>query len=62
MVSVQTLIPYKKYLYAAALFHDFDPQKNVDKPHEESVIRFISLDKKLHEPYLSPSIFEPTPL
>jgi len=36
-----------KYLYAAALFHDFDPQKSVDKPHEESVIRFISLDKKL---------------
>ncbi|MDH3823282.1 MAG: HD domain-containing protein, partial [Nitrosopumilus sp.] len=26
-----------KYLYIAALFHDFDPQKNVDKPHEESV-------------------------
>ena len=38
-----------KYLYVAALFHDFDPQKNVDKPHEESVIRFISLDKKLQE-------------
>ena len=38
-----------KYLYASALFHDFDPQKNVDKPHEESVLRFISLDKKLRE-------------
>ena len=25
------------------------PQKSVDKPHEESVIRFISLDKKLQE-------------
>jgi len=36
-----------KYLYVAALFHDFDPQKNVDKPHEESVLKFISLDKKL---------------
>ena len=36
-----------KYLYTAALFHDFDPQKNVDKPHEESVLRFISMDKKL---------------
>ncbi len=36
-----------KYLYVSALFHDFDPQKSVDKPHEESVIRFISLDKKL---------------
>ncbi len=36
-----------KYLYAAALFHDFDPQKSVDKPHEENVLRFISSDKKL---------------
>ncbi len=36
-----------KYLFVAALFHDFDPQKNVDKPHEESVLRFITLDKKL---------------
>ncbi len=38
-----------KYLYVAALFHDFDPQKNVDKPHEESVLKFISLDKKLRQ-------------
>ena len=38
-----------KYLYVAALFHDFDPQKNVDKPHEESVLRFISMNKKLQE-------------
>jgi len=38
-----------KYLYTAALFHDFDPQKSVDKPHEESVLRFISFDKKLGE-------------
>ncbi len=36
-----------KYLYIAALFHDFDPEKNVDKPHEESVIKFITTDKKL---------------
>ena len=36
-----------EYLYVAALFHDFDPQKSVDRPHEESVIRFISLDKEL---------------
>ena len=33
-----------KYLYAAALFHDFDPQKSVDKPHEDSVIRFLTHD------------------
>jgi len=38
-----------KYLYVAALFHDFDPEKNVDKPHEESVLKFISSDKKLSE-------------
>ena len=31
-----------KYLYTAALFHDFDPDKSVDKPHEESVIKFLS--------------------
>jgi len=38
-----------RYLYAAALFHDFDPQKSVDKPHEDSVLRFITLDRKLRE-------------
>jgi len=38
-----------KYLYTAALFHDFDPQKSVDKPHEEGVLRFISVDKNLRE-------------
>ncbi|MBT6397425.1 MAG: HD domain-containing protein, partial [Nitrosopumilus sp.] len=37
----------KKYIYIAALFHDFDPQKSVDKPHEKSVLEFISSDKKL---------------
>ena len=36
-----------EYLYAAALFHDFDPQKSVDRPHEESVVQFISLDREL---------------
>ena len=38
-----------KYLYISALFHDFDPQKSVDKPHEESVLKFISMDRKLQE-------------
>jgi len=38
-----------KYLYIAALFHDFDPEKSVDKPHEESVIKFISTDTKLRQ-------------
>jgi len=38
-----------KYLYVSALFHDFDPQKSVDKPHEENVLKFISMDKKLRQ-------------
>ena len=38
-----------KYLYVSALFHDFDPQKSVDKPHEESVLKFISMDNKLRD-------------
>lgn len=36
-----------KYIYISALFHDFDPEKSVDKPHEQSVLKFISADKKL---------------
>ena len=36
-----------KYLYTAALFHDFDPEKSVDKPHEDSVIKFVSEDRQL---------------
>jgi len=46
----------KKYLYVAALFHDFDPQKNVDKPHEESVLKFISTDKELQKSLISAKI------
>lgn len=38
-----------EYLYTASLFHDFDPQKSVDKPHEDSVIKFILLDKELQK-------------
>lgn len=36
-----------EYLFTSALFHDFDPQKSVDRPHEESVVQFISLDREL---------------
>jgi len=44
----QELTPEElKYLFVSALFHDFDPQKSVDKPHEESVINFISMDRNL---------------
>ena len=35
-----------EYLFTAALFHDFDPEKSVDKPHEANVIKFISTDKR----------------
>ncbi|MDE1843348.1 MAG: HD domain-containing protein, partial [Thaumarchaeota archaeon] len=36
------------YLFAAALFHDYDPQKKVDKPHEEDAIKFVMSDEKLN--------------
>ena len=36
-----------KYLYTAALFHDFDPEKSVDKPHEESVLKFLASSVQL---------------
>lgn len=35
------------HLFAAALLHDFDPQKSADKPHEEAVINFVSADDGL---------------
>ncbi|CAE6500546.1 conserved hypothetical protein [Candidatus Nitrosotenuis uzonensis] len=38
-----------KYLYAAALFHDFDPQKSVDKPHEDNVIKFLTCDNNVKQ-------------
>ena len=36
-----------KHMYAAALLHDFDPAKTVDKPHEKEVLDFISSDKNI---------------
>jgi hypothetical protein len=38
-----------KYLYASALFHDFDPQKSVDKPHEDNVIKFLTHDANVKQ-------------
>jgi hypothetical protein len=35
------------YLFVAALFHDYDPQKKVDKPHEEDAVKFVINDEKL---------------
>jgi hypothetical protein len=35
------------YLFVAALFHDYDPLKEFDKPHEDSVERFLRSDPKI---------------
>lgn len=35
------------YLFVAALFHDYDPMKQFDKPHEDSVERFLRNDKSI---------------
>lgn len=36
------------YLFVAALFHDYDPQKKIDKPHEEDAVKFVMTDEKLN--------------
>lgn len=36
-----------KYLFVSALFHDYDPQKRVDKPHEIDAVNFVKTDKML---------------
>ncbi|MDE1829038.1 MAG: HD domain-containing protein [Thaumarchaeota archaeon] len=36
-----------KYLFASALFHDYDPQKRIDKPHEPDAVNFVKTDKML---------------
>lgn len=36
-----------KYLVVAALFHDYDPLKKFDKPHEDAVEWFIRNDNKI---------------
>lgn len=35
------------YLFVAALFHDYDPMKRFDKPHEDSVEMFVRNDKRI---------------
>ena len=35
------------YLFVAALFHDYDPVKQFDKPHEDSVERFVRNDNTI---------------
>ena len=36
-----------KYLFVAALFHDYDPLKQFDKPHEDSVEWFLRNDDRI---------------
>lgn len=36
-----------KYLYFAALFHDYNSQKKVEKPHEDVAVNFVKTDKKV---------------
>lgn len=36
-----------RHMFAAALLHDFDPEKSFDKPHEENVVRYVSQDESL---------------
>ena len=35
------------YLFVAALFHDYDPQKRFDKPHEDAVEYIVRNDKRI---------------
>jgi hypothetical protein len=35
------------YLFVAALFHDYDPLKHFDKPHEDSVEAFVRDDNQI---------------
>ncbi|MGH9991792.1 MAG: hypothetical protein ACREAZ_04010 [Nitrososphaera sp.] len=37
------------YLIVAAIFHDYDPNKQFDKPHEDSVERFVRNDRKIRQ-------------
>jgi hypothetical protein len=36
-----------RYLFVAALFHDYDPLKQFDKPHEDAVEWFIRHDERI---------------
>ncbi len=37
------------HLFVAALIHDFDPLKDIDKPHEENVIQFVEQNKEFQK-------------
>ena len=36
-----------RHLFAAALFHDYEPEKTKDKPHEEIAANFVTIDRNL---------------
>ena len=36
-----------KYLFISAIFHDFEPNKDTDKPNEENVLKSIQIDSTL---------------
>lgn len=36
-----------KHIFAAALFHDYEPDKTKDKPHEELAANFVTSDRTL---------------
>jgi hypothetical protein len=38
-----------KYLFTAALFHDYDPSKGFDKPNEDSIEGFIRNDRNIRK-------------
>ena len=37
------------HLFVAALIHDFDPLKDIDKPHEENVIQFVEQNEEFQK-------------
>jgi len=45
-----------KYLFIAAIFHDFEPDKITDKPNEENVLKNLQIDAKLKELILDTGI------
>ena len=44
------------YLFIAAIFHDFEPDKITDKPNEENVLKNLQIDAKLKELILETGI------
>jgi len=44
------------YLFIAAIFHDFEPDKITDKPNEENVLKNLQIDAKLKELILDTGI------